>query len=299
MWKTQLIALYYAVYRYYDTRICVKVQRLSNNNRPQFTDQELMSVYLWGIQQRLFTTKAIYQYTSRHLREWFPHLPSYQAFNRRLDEMGMAFATLSECLLGDRPSDAYALTTLLVDSMPIALAKLCRADHAKVARELCAKTYNPSRKEWYYGVKLHAVVQNRQGKLPALLIAMLSPANDHDLPVAKQIVERIGLWNGPLFADKAYDDAQWKRDLLQRHNIRLVTPYRRHRGDPALSPGRCAADAFVCSVRQKIEIFFNWLNDTTHIQSASKIRSLKGLFLHVFGRLAAALASSSSAILNC
>ena len=299
MWKTQLVALYCAVCRYYDTRICVKVQRLSNNNRPQFTDQELMAVYLWGIQQRLFTTKAIYTYTKRHLHDWFPLLPSYQAFNRRLDEMGMAFATLSECLLGDRPSDTYALTTLLVDSMPIALAKLCRADHAKVARELCAKTYNPSRKEWYYGVKLHAVVQNRQGKLPALLIAMLSPANDHDLPVAKQIIERIGLWNGPLFADKAYDDAQWKRDLLQYHNIRLVTPYRRHRGDPVATPGRSAADSFISSVRQKIEIFFNWLNDTTHIQSASKIRSLKGLFLHVFGRLAAALASLPSTMFNC
>ena len=120
---------------------------------------------------------------------------------------------------------------------------------------------------------------------------MLSPANDHDLPVAKQIVERIGLWNGMLFADKAYMDAQWTRDLLRLHNIRLLTPHRRVRGEFDPLPGRNALDIFISSVRQKIEIFFNWLNDVTHIQNASKVRSLKGLLLHVFGRLSAALAS--------
>ena len=291
MWKTQLITLYCTVCRYYDSTICAEVQRLSNNNRPQFTDQEMMTVYLWGIQQRLFDTKAIHRYTLRHLRDWFPRLPSYQAFNRRLGELCTAFSALSECLLRDQKQDAYALTTLMVDSLPIALAKLGRADHAKVAREICAKTRNSSRKEWYYGVKLHAIVQNRQGKVPALLIAMLSPANDHDLPVAKQIVEQIGLWNGMLFADKAYMDAQWTRDLLRLHNIRLLTPHRRVRGEFDPLPGRNALDTFISSVRQKIEIFFNWLNDVTHIQNASKVRSLKGLLLHVFGRLSAALAS--------
>ncbi|MCQ2442327.1 MAG: hypothetical protein MJ077_04255 [Oscillospiraceae bacterium] len=37
------------------------------------------------------------------------------------------------------------------------------------------------------------------------------------------------------------------------------------------------------------ECFFNWLNANTNIQVASKVRSTKGLFTHVFGRFAAAL----------
>ncbi len=47
--------------------------------------------------------------------------------------------------------------------------------------------------------------------------------------------------------------------------------------------------SFVRSVRQPIECFFNWLNRLTNIQSASMVRSLSGLLVHIFGRIAAAL----------
>lgn len=42
-------------------------------------------------------------------------------------------------------------------------------------------------------------------------------------------------------------------------------------------------------VRQPIESFFNWVNEKTGIQIASKVRSYQGLMVHVFGKLAAAL----------
>lgn len=41
--------------------------------------------------------------------------------------------------------------------------------------------------------------------------------------------------------------------------------------------------------RQPIESFFNWVESKTGIQIASKVRSLNGLLVHVFGKLAAAL----------
>jgi hypothetical protein len=42
-------------------------------------------------------------------------------------------------------------------------------------------------------------------------------------------------------------------------------------------------------VRQPIESLFNWIQEKTNIQAASKVRSYKGLTVHVFGRLAAAM----------
>ena len=45
----------------------------------------------------------------------------------------------------------------------------------------------------------------------------------------------------------------------------------------------------VSFVRQPIESFFNWLNEKTQIQKASKVRSSKGLLVHIFGRIAACL----------
>lgn len=44
----------------------------------------------------------------------------------------------------------------------------------------------------------------------------------------------------------------------------------------------------VSSIRQPIESLFNWFIEKSDIQNASKVRSTKGLNLHLFGRLAAA-----------
>ena len=45
----------------------------------------------------------------------------------------------------------------------------------------------------------------------------------------------------------------------------------------------------VSGVRQPIESLFNWVEEKTGIEVASKVRSYKGLMVHVFGRLAAAM----------
>ena len=50
----------------------------------------------------------------------------------------------------------------------------------------------------------------------------------------------------------------------------------------------------VSSIRQSIEILFNWLIESSGIQTASKVRSTKGLFVHVFGRFSASLLSTCS-----
>ncbi len=54
---------------------------------------------------------------------------------------------------------------------------------------MCEKSYNSSRKEWYYGIKLHAVVARKPGHLPIPVSLMTSAAAQHDLPAAKRIVE--------------------------------------------------------------------------------------------------------------
>ena len=50
----------------------------------------------------------------------------------------------------------------------------------------------------------------------------------------------------------------------------------------------------VSSIRQSIEILFNWLIESSGIQTASKVRSTKGLLVHVFGRFSVCLLSTCS-----
>ena len=72
----------------------------------------------------------------------------------------------------------------------------------------------------------------------------------------------------------------------------MLTPVKYSKGVPeAIKKFNKAADELyskaVSTVRQPIEGFFNWLIEKSDIQNASKVRSTKGLILHLFGRLAA------------
>ena len=165
-----------------------------------------------------------------------------------------------------------------------------RSGLAKVACELCEKSYNSSRKEWYYGIKLHVVAARNPVHLSVPLCMMASGAAQHDLPAAKQILEdHLVLQQGRLYADKAYIDTAWAEALKKDHALELLTPRKKRNGDVLIS--KDTFSTFVSSIRQPIECFFNWLNRLTNIQSASAVRSLSGLLLHVSGRIAAALIS--------
>ena len=288
MWKEQLITLYCTVCQHYSSRVEHLVQRLSNNCCPQFTDEELITIFLWGIIQQQFEMKRIHRYTKMHLIEWFPKLPSYQAFNRRLNELSPAFQELSTIFLESPALSMHQSSIGLIDSLPIILAKQSRSSYAKVSPELCSKTYCASKDLWYYGMKLHVVGCAQYNQLPTPLIFTASTAADHDLTVAKQIFTSTHLPLRKLFADKAYCDSAWQGSLAQK-DIQLLTPIKKTRGsyDPFYS-GDCFS-ASISHVRQPIESFFNWLDEKTGIQFASKIRSTKGLLTHIFGRIAAAL----------
>ena len=57
-----------------------------------FSDEEVMTIYLFGIIDKIRSVKKIYGYAARHLRAWFPKLPSYVAFVQRLNRLADVFA---------------------------------------------------------------------------------------------------------------------------------------------------------------------------------------------------------------
>jgi hypothetical protein len=70
--------------------------------------------------------------------------------------------------------------------------------------------------------------------------------------------------------------------------LTLLTPVKKAKGQATLEAADQWLSTAVCRVRQPIESLFNWLEEKTGIQCASKVRSCRGLLVHVFGRLAAA-----------
>jgi len=106
------------------------MQHQSNNFRPQFSDEECITVYLWGISQRRFEQKTIYNYTKSHLLDWFPKLPSYAAFSRRLNALAPAFQALAELWLNSVADSACEDASYIVDSCPVILATGPRSGHS-------------------------------------------------------------------------------------------------------------------------------------------------------------------------
>jgi hypothetical protein len=281
--EQQLIALYLRVCRAYDNQPALKYQRLSNF-RPRCTDEELLTIYLFGHMQGLTQQRRIHAYLRRHWQGWFPALPSYQAFNRLLNRLVMVFEQLINSALSTPIAHLAPTADRLIDSMPVILAKGTRSSTARVAAEVADKGYCASKSSYYYGVKLHAIALRRTKKLPLPALLHLSRASQHDLAALRELNPDLG--KSVLFGDKAYADEETKRVMAAR-GTHLVTPYKRRRNEPETNTPALWS-RFVSSCRQPLESLFGWLIQRTDIQNASRVRSTKGLLVHCYGKLAVA-----------
>ena len=287
----QLIQLYFYVCEIYEEELQWHCMRFTKNQaEPGFTDQELLTTYLFSMaMERRLRIKDIYDYIYHHWLAWFPDLPSYSAYNARLNRLAAAFP-----ILADRLTARYGVIfneqelVSLTDSMPIITCSGKRK--GKVAPELCDKGYNSTKKMYYFGMKLHGIGFHRPGGLPIPEYLQLGPASEHDLAAQRQILGQMP--DRVVFGDKAFCDMALETAFTQS-NGELLTPVKHKKGQTQQDKQRhkAADDLFskaVSSVRQPIESFFNWLIEHTDIQRAAKVRSTKGLIIHVFGRIAAA-----------
>ena len=282
MKDTILIQLYCTVCHHYHTTLAAEAQRLSNNFRPKFTDEECIAIYLFGIAEGKFEVKAIYEFMKDYWDGWFPHLPSYQKFNKRINLLAPAFQALcgvliSECLVDDSHIDH------LMDSLPIIVANEQRSGSAKVAKELCNKGYCASKKMYFHGVKLHILGQKQHKTLPGIRMVRVESASENDITVAKKWL--CSVRNMDIFADKMYADKEWLEELALQ-NVRIFTPVKKKKGQGFLESADAIYSAAVSRARQAIESFFNWIQEKTRIQTASKVRSTDGLIAFIFARLA-------------
>src|SRR5215203_2408598 len=286
--ELQLIELYLWVCLVYDKHPMLKYQRLSNNWQPTFTDQELITIYLFGHFQGHFSQNRIYNYITGHFSDWFPDLPSYQAFNHRLNGLGESLKVLVFELMSYLPAkdEFYAQADSVIDSLPIMLAVRSRAGGAKVATEIANVGYCASKDVYYHGVKIHTLARKQYQHLPLPEICQISEASAHDLPILQEFRGKTG---GIIFADKAYQD-QWTEREWAEQGVIICTPDKKTKNSEVYELGKSGLwSRFVSAMRQPIESLFNWIIEKTDIQNGSKIRSKEGLLVRCYGKLATSL----------
>jgi hypothetical protein len=286
----KLITIYLYICKLHNEELQYLCQRYTNNDKPEFTDQEIMTLYLFTVQQeQRFSVSQVYAFADQYLRSWFPELPSYKAFNNRLNRLSEAFkAVAAHSFLTFIPAE-YDTDVSLLDSMPIITCSGKR--NAKVAAEITDKGYCSTKSMFYYGLKLHALAFYGKKRLPFPEQVVITPASENDLNVFKQDWGNIP--NRTFYGDKIYNDMAFFKDLAINANSTMLTPVKGIKGQAEVIKQRdkAANDLFstaVSTIRQPIESLFNWLIVKTDIQRASKVRSTKGLLVHVFGKIAAA-----------
>jgi len=286
-WESTLIQIYVFVHEDFGPDLYALGQRQSNNHSPRFTDEEVMTIYLFGLIRGRRTLRDIHTYAADHLSEWFPMLPSYGGYVQRLNRLSDVFAALTEKALEGVSGIGVISSRRLVDSFPIILAHAKRSAHARVAAGFADKGYCSSKNLYYYGVKLHVVAQSRPGQLPVPDRISADAASSNDLTAIRTVLPT--LHGGVLIGDKAYASRPLRAALIQAQNLELITPKKKAKGQPVLSAADRLYSEAVSALRQPIESLFNWIEQKTGIQMASKVRSYDGLMVHIFGRLAAAM----------
>ncbi len=279
--EIQLIQLYLLVCHIYDTRSQTCFQRLSNNAQPHFTDQELVTIYLFAHLNGSFEKKAMHRFIDKYWRHFFPRLPAYQTFVARLNLLEQTFQTIggyvNELLAKNRTPEIDHL----IDSMPVLLAAGAHAYTARVARDVADVGYGSSKRIYFHGVRLHTIAQRRDGTLPVPAKIWLREGSCHDLRSVSE--QAIDLPNSSLIGDKAFLDARFAAALNQQQTT-LYAVRKKPKGKE-LSATAKYYNRLVSRLRQPIESFFKWLIDKTDIQRAGRVRSTEGLMIHCLGKL--------------
>jgi hypothetical protein len=209
------------------------------------------------------------QYVCVHLREEFPNLLSYNRFIELSHRCAVAFMLfLHYCCRGECTGISFIDSTVL---------RVCH--NKRIKRNKTFKgvaTVGKSTMGWFYGFKLHLVI-NDKGEI---LSFYLSKANvdDRNAKAITQLTEQLF---GKLFGDKGYI-SKALTDMLFGNGIQLITAVRRNMKDKALSN----EERLLLRKRSVIETVNDELKNICHLEH-TRHRSLNGFLLNIMSAIAA------------
>jgi len=267
--------------------LALYTMRFSPNYIPFFTDAELFTCGIFAELVIGKDKKSGYNYIKKHYHDWFPALPSYEVYIRKLNKYHEALVYIYKALRKKYGEANQEIA--MIDTAPI---EVCQAQHsqsAKAAQPFVSKGYCAAKKKYYIGAKLQIIAQGRTKKLPLPVEFALASASNHDLEIAKETIPNSELENIDLYGDKAYKDQTFQLELFESKSINVITPIKKKKGQKQLTLFQNASNSIHSSIRQPIDTLFGWIQKKTNIQNASKVRSQNGLFYHVCVKMTAAL----------
>jgi hypothetical protein len=209
---------------------------------------EIMTIAILFQQSHYRTFKAYYtKHVQQHLRGEFPQLVSYSRFVELLPTVLAPLMVYLHTQLGSCTGVSF------IDSTALAVCHNARiAQHRVFALEARRGKTSVG---WFYGFKLHLVVNDRG----ELLAFCLTPGNVDDRRPLPRLVRRLF---GTLVGDRGYISQDLAEELLVTQGLRLITKLRKNMRPRLLA----VADKLLLRKRALIETIVDQLKNICQIE---------------------------------
>jgi hypothetical protein len=231
---------------------------------------EIMTIAILVQQSGYRTFKAFYtQHVQVHLRAEFPHLVSYNRFIELLPRIVLPLTVYLHTQCGECSGSGISF----IDSTALAVCHPARIHQPRVFRADARR--GKTSVGWFYGFKLHLVVNDRG----ELLTFCLTPGNTDDRQPVPRLVRRLF---GKLVGDKGYISQALAEHLLVVQGLHLITKLRKNMRN-VLMP---LADKLLLRQRAIIESINDQLKNICQIEH-TRHRSPLNFLVHLLAGLAA------------
>lgn len=237
-----LVQCYVFVDDYLKTHPHLARWRRSNNNDPDFSDAEVITLALMQGLFRTDTLKRTYQLVADNAGAAFPTLPGYKQWIRRLNRLTALIGHLVRAAAVRALTDCWS-RLYVVDALPVPLCHRLRHGRVRLLSEDGAY-FGKTAKGWFFGYKLHALIHQATG---IVLTALLTPGNWDDRRAVRALALSTG--GGILLGDEGYRGKETFAWLYDEASMIRILP----------SDGEASGYSTVSQLRQRIESSFSSL----------------------------------------
>lgn len=246
----------------------LSVGKLHRVRATQMYPSEMMTILILFQQSHYRTFKAYdTEYVQRHLCSEFPTQVSYQRFVELMPRLLVPLVAYLHTQLGRCTGISF------IDSTKLALCQNGRIHQHRVFEGRAARGKTSG--GWFYGFKLHLVV-NDEGDLLAFC---LTAGNVDDRRPVPKLAYRLF---GTLFGDKGYLSQPLAEQLLVTQGLRLITTLRKKMHNRLL----LLSDKLLLRKRAIIETINDQLKNVCQIEH-SRHRSPINFLVHLIAGLIA------------
>lgn len=167
-----------------------------NLSHCKLSDSEIITISLVGEMSTIDSENAWFNFVKKNYTDLFPTIGDRTRFNRTRRNLGTLIKEIQSKFV--EMSQMANSSVRIVDSMPIPVCKFARSYFSKCFKDISTYSYCASKKETYFGVKLHALVTT-EGFITNFLV---TPSNIDDRDALFELSSSLS--NSQLIGDKGY-----------------------------------------------------------------------------------------------